>query len=580
MPHRRRLLTGLVLGAIVALAGCTTAGPEPVPTVTAQAQAPAEETTVLASADPAELATDVSRMFFTQAPVALVVPEDDAAAALTAGSLGVTLGVPVLLAGDGSTGDLLAEELERLATETVLTVGDAADLFSSSGEDAAADGPTADAESPAEAPNLAPDVEVVSASGDAASLGALLGRELTEGTPVAEGDEVTALAALSVDAPTVLRLAGGPTPGPAPTQTPGAPEDDDAPVVPVVAETARIEGATVLSDGTPAQAAAVATAKAAGATVLSVPSGDPRASSEAITALAAADPGAVVGLGPSFGSDDVLSWRVATAATGVELPGGTQLVFDGGKRYAALYGTPGSGALGVLGEQGIPETIARAQQHAAALDAHTEDTVLPSLEIIASIASAGAGADGDYSATRPVEELRPLVDAAGEAGLYVVLDLQPGRTDFLTQARLYEELLLLPHVGLALDPEWRLKPGQVHLRQIGSVEIDEVNQVVEYLADLTRENRLPQKLLILHQFRLSMLVDRDRLDTSRSELALMIHVDGQGSQPAKNDTWNVLRRDAPDVYWGWKNFYDEDLPMLNPQQTMQIEPLPHLVSYQ
>ena len=576
MPHRRRLLTGFVLGAIVALAGCTSAGPEPVPTVTAQAQAPAQETTVLASADPAELATELSRMFFTQAPVALVVPEDDAAASLTAGSLAVTLGVPVLLAGEGPTADLLAEELERLGTETVVTIGDSADLFSSSGEDSA----TPDGESPAETPTLAPDVEVVAASGDAASLGALLGRELTEGTPVAEGEQITALAALSVDAPTVLRLAGAPAPGPAPTETAGAPEDDDAPVLPVVADTARIEGATVLSDGTPAQAAAVATARAAGASVLSVPSGDPRASSEAITALAAADPGAVVGLGPSFGSDDVLSWRVATAATGVELPGGTQLVFDGGKRYSALYGTPGSGALGVLGEQGISETIARAQQHAAALDAHTEDTVLPSLEIIASIASAGAGADGDYSATRPVEELRPLVDAAGEAGLYVVLDLQPGRTDFLTQARLYEELLLLPHVGLALDPEWRLKPGQVHLRQIGSVEIDEVNQVVEYLADLTRENRLPQKLLILHQFRLSMLVDRDRLDTSRSELALMIHVDGQGSQPAKNDTWNVLRRDAPDVYWGWKNFYDEDLPMLNPEQTMQIEPLPHLVSYQ
>ena len=40
--------------------------------------------------------------------------------------------------------------------------------------------------------------------------------------------------------------------------------------------------------------------------------------------------------------------------------------------------------------------------------------------------------------------------------MYVVLDLQPGRTDFLTQAKRYEPLLALPHVGLALDPEWRL----------------------------------------------------------------------------------------------------------------------------
>ena len=41
--------------------------------------------------------------------------------------------------------------------------------------------------------------------------------------------------------------------------------------------------------------------------------------------------------------------------------------------------------------------------------------------------------------------------------MYVVLDLQPGRSNFLDQAKLYEPLLRLPHVGLALDPEWRLR---------------------------------------------------------------------------------------------------------------------------
>ena len=270
---------------------------------------------------------------------------------------------------------------------------------------------------------------------------------------------------------------------------------------------------------------------------------------------------------------------MATAATGLELPGGTQLLYNG-TRYVALYGTPGTPALGVLGEQGVPETIARAEEHAAALQPYSSERVVPALEVIATVASAGAGPDGNYSAERPVSELRPLVDAAREAGQYVVLDLQPGRTDFLTQARQYEELLLEPHVGLALDPEWRLRPDQVHLRQIGSVGIDEVNQVVTYLADLTRDRRLPQKMLVLHQFALSMIQDRDRLDTSRSELALTIHVDGQGTQPAKNGTWQTLRRDAPPVHWGWKNFYDEDVPMLTPEQTSRVEPFPELVTYQ
>ncbi len=107
---------------------------------------------------------------------------------------------------------------------------------------------------------------------------------------------------------------------------------------------------------------------------------------------------------------------------------------------------------------------------------------------IATVASAEAGADGNYSNETPAEALRPLVEAAGAAGIHVVLDLQPGRTDFLTRAKLYESLLVLPHVGLALGPEWRLLPDEVHLRQIGSVSAAEVNQVVLWLADLTAEH--------------------------------------------------------------------------------------------
>ncbi|HEY1118272.1 MAG TPA: hypothetical protein VGE43_11250, partial [Acidimicrobiales bacterium] len=48
----------------------------------------------------------------------------------------------------------------------------------------------------------------------------------------------------------------------------------------------------------------------------------------------------------------------------------------------------------------------------------------------------------------------------------------------------YESLLSLPNVGLALDPEWRLAPDEVHLQQIGSVTAAEVNEVVKLLPPL------------------------------------------------------------------------------------------------
>ena len=102
----------------------------------------------------------------------------------------------------------------------------------------------------------------------------------------------------------------------------------------------------------------------------------------------------------------------------------------------------------------------------------------------------------------------------------MVLDLQPGRTDFLTQAKRYEEVLKLPYVGLALDPEWRLKPDQVHLRQIGSVSAAEVNTVSQWLAGLVRRESLPQKLFLVHQFDFSMITERETLETP-SELAVV-----------------------------------------------------------
>jgi len=85
----------------------------------------------------------------------------------------------------------------------------------------------------------------------------------------------------------------------------------------------------------------------------------------------------------------------------------------------------------------------------------------------------------------------------------------------------------------------------------------------------------------LHQFQVQMLRDIDQLDQSRSELAILVHADGRGSQGAKQATWATLLNNAPHIeYWGWKNFYDEDIPMLDPVGTIEVEPQPHFVSYQ
>ncbi|MCC3271517.1 hypothetical protein MUK71_08620 [Arthrobacter zhangbolii] len=356
---------------------------------------------------------------------------------------------------------------------------------------------------------------------------------------------------------------------------------DDAGALPDFAAPAEKADAVFLSDGSPLAAAAEATARAAGATVLRLPGGDPRADPDTVALLHGRPDADVFAAGEAFGTPELLADRVAVARTGVQLPGGGQTVFPQ-RRMVALYGHPGGGSLGVLGEQGIAATIQRAKDTAAQYQPHSAEPVIPALEIIATVASAEAGPDGNYSRVTPAADLLPWIEAAEAAGVYVVLDLQPGRSTFMDQAKTYTELLQRPSVGLALDAEWRLAPGQRHMEQIGSVDAGEINATARWLAELTREHALPQKVFMLHQFNTAMITNRDQVDVSHDELAVSLHADGHGTPGQKLETWNTLLTGLqPGIWPGWKNFYDEDLPTLTPEQTYtDVSPKPWFISYQ
>ncbi len=332
----------------------------------------------------------------------------------------------------------------------------------------------------------------------------------------------------------------------------------------------------LVAPGTTVPAGVAATLTAAGVAVEEVAWDDPRATAESVALVK--DATGVVGLG-AFG--ERFPSRVEAARTLPELRGGGVAPFPG-RMMVALYGHPSGGTLGALGEQGPEAAAKRVNQLAAEYQEFSDKPVIGCFEIITTVATAVSGPDGDYSGETPIEQLLPWIEAAEANGVYCVLDLQPGLTDFLTQAKKYEELLRRPAVGLALDPEWRLRPGQRHMTIIGQVQIDEVNATGAWLADLVAANDLPPKVLVLHQFQTRMIVNRERLDTSRDEIQYLMHADGHGNHGQKLSTWRALLPGlGPEVRLGWKNFIDEDSPTMTPQQTMElVEPTPDFVSYQ
>ena len=62
----------------------------------------------------------------------------------------------------------------------------------------------------------------------------------------------------------------------------------------------------------------------------------------------------------------LIEWQSGALVNAPELPGGGLKLFPG-RRLVALYGNPTTSALGVLGEQGPEEAVARAAEIAARL---------------------------------------------------------------------------------------------------------------------------------------------------------------------------------------------------------------------
>jgi hypothetical protein len=578
MPSRvfRSVSVSAALVGVLALVGCTTESTPHIDATVTTVQ-PDAGTTVVADADASARSIATSRLLFASSPAVVVAPAGDDEAALLSAQVAVGLGVPLLLDAAGAAETPDPTETPE-STETPETP-DAPDAPESTGTPATTDAPASSALGEeldrlgvatvvavgAVDTEAFGDLAVVPSDPDADALRDATGVDVTDDSDSLSVAGIAALAA------------------PTPTETTPSRSGDDASLDPLPVPAEPIDDTIALSTDAPGDSAAVATARAAGvpATVLPADAADPQGSTAAIGALHEAGATSTLLLGEAFAALPDPDYAVRAAAGGAELPGGGQHLF-GDRLYVALYGAPEVPVLGVLGEQDVPATIDRAKKTAVEYASLTDRTVVPTLEVIATVAAGDAGDDGNFSNELPGARLEPYIDAAAEAGVYVVIDLQPGRTDFLTQAKLYEDLLAKPNVGLALDPEWRLGPNEKHLTQIGSVSASEINEVSDWLAELVNREGLPPKMLVLHQFRLDMITDRQDVDMSHPELELLIHADGQGGQPDKQATWRALHADAPEgMAWGWKNFYDEDVPMLTPEQTMRdVTPEVDLVTYQ
>ena len=279
--------------------------------------------------------------------------------------------------------------------------------------------------------------------------------------------------------------------------------------------------------------------------------------------------------GPGAGTGTTVA--TASPAPLPELPRGGRRIFPD-YRVIAYYGSGEFPGLGVLGQKPAEQSAEAIIKQASAY-APTGRRILPAMELITTVALASPGPMGTYSSAGNPDVVQKYLDVARKHKMMLILDFQPGQGEFLPQVKRFEKFLTQPDVGVALDAEWRMKKGEIPGKTYGSAKAAEINGVSAYVAGLVKANNLPEKLFLVHQFRLDMLPDRQNI-VSRPGLATVFHADGFGPQKEKREVYAALKLPGPPFHIGFKLFYKADTGLMTPTQAMALKPQPDLITYQ
>jgi hypothetical protein len=273
----------------------------------------------------------------------------------------------------------------------------------------------------------------------------------------------------------------------------------------------------------------------------------------------------------------------STAANLVPLPSpveaaiGVRLLRD---RVVAYYGNPLEPAMGILGLAPSSTMLDHLHEQVAAYGAaDRRRPVKAALELVTPAAQKSPGEDGLYRA-RMTPALIDRVAGWAEADHdLLILDVQIGRSSVADELAVLVPYLRRPYVHLALDPEFAVGTHEVPGRVIGSMDADQINEAIDTLDRLVGSDRLPPKLLIVHRFTEQMVTHTERI-APKPTVQVVMTMDGFGSPSLKEDSYRAYVHDEKVEFAGVKLFYDQDKPLLSPEETLALDPTPDVVIYQ
>jgi hypothetical protein len=255
------------------------------------------------------------------------------------------------------------------------------------------------------------------------------------------------------------------------------------------------------------------------------------------------------------------------------------------KRILAYYGNPLSKRMGILGEVPPDEMLDRLQKEVTRwAKADTATPIVPALHLIVTVAQGHPGKDGMYRARMDSSVIERVYGWAQRKNALMFVDVQVGKSHVRAELPWLEKYLARPNVHLAIDPEFYMKTGKKPGTVIGSMNDDDINYAIDFLAGVVDKYKLPPKVLVIHRFTQNMLRNYKGIKLD-PRVQIVINMDGWGNPPLKRGSYDRYVYAEPVQFTGFKLFYKNDKRfagwrLMTPEEVLALMPRPVYIQYQ
>lgn len=256
-------------------------------------------------------------------------------------------------------------------------------------------------------------------------------------------------------------------------------------------------------------------------------------------------------------------------------------------RILLYYGFPQVDTMGILGEYSPEDLLPILENQRLEYEAVRPDdrSWVNGFELIGSVAQSDPGADGMYVADTDGRWLDEYTIFTHNNDMQLFIDVQMGRKAPHEDYEGLERWMRYKHVHLAIDPEFHLPVDGVPGEDLGQIDASDVTRAQNWLVGLSDLYGLPRKMLIIHQFHVYSVANKDQVQPMHG-VDLIMNEDGHGPPDMKKETYRVIIKEHPIEYAGFKIFYKGDVEwwdnsrLMTPEEVYELDPVPDVVNYQ